>query len=151
MHSNAQEASGTDREQGVVSGRAELGALVRLAASQYDAALSRALTGSDISPDQWMVIEVLSRSEGASMSEIAAAVSVPAPSAKRLVDRLVDAALVYRSLDGLDARRVIVQLSARGHDVRESLAPEVTIALEEWCPWLRHWEVSALIGMLKSP
>lgn len=48
------------------------------------------------------------------MSAISAVTLIPGPSLTRTVDRLVDAALAYRTLDSYDRRRMMVRLSARG-------------------------------------
>lgn len=78
--------------------------------------------------EQWRVLDLLSDSCGHPMSEIAAHAMVPAPTLTKIVDRLVDAALVYRRPDEVDRRRVLVFLSDHGREVHASLVPRVLAA-----------------------
>ena len=64
--------------------------------------------------DAYRVLRCLAAGPGRSMTELGAALSLPAPTLTRLVDGLVDAAEVYRLPDPDDGRRVRVHLSARG-------------------------------------
>jgi MarR family transcriptional regulator, organic hydroperoxide resistance regulator len=50
---------------------------------------------------------------------------VPAPTLTKIVDRLVDRALVYRRADDADRRRVLVFLSDHGRAEHARLAPAV--------------------------
>jgi DNA-binding MarR family transcriptional regulator len=64
--------------------------------------------------DTYRLLRALGDGPGRTMGELCAALSVPAPTATRLVDGLVDAALAYRLPDPDDGRRVRVHLSTRG-------------------------------------
>lgn len=75
--------------------------------------------------DQWRVLALLSDGAGHPMSEIASHAMVPAPTLTKIVDRLVDRALVYRRPDESDRRRVLVFLSDHGRAGYERLAPAV--------------------------
>ncbi|UVS78570.1 MarR family winged helix-turn-helix transcriptional regulator [Actinokineospora sp. UTMC 2448] len=82
--------------------------------------------------DQWRVLRALAAQER-SMGELAAAVEIPHPTLTRMVDALVDSALLYRSQSEEDRRRVSVHVSALGRaklDRLESLtaAHERTLA-----------------------
>lgn len=81
--------------------------------------------------EQWRVLELLSDGDGHTMTEIAAHALVPAPTLTKIVDRLVDSALVYRRPDDTDRRRVLVLLSAHGREEYERLAPEVARAEDD--------------------
>jgi DNA-binding MarR family transcriptional regulator len=59
------------------------------------------------------------------MTEIASHARVPAPTLTKIVDRLVDRALVYRRVDEVDRRRVLVFLSEHGRTTHERLTPAV--------------------------
>ena len=59
------------------------------------------------------------------MGEIASHTALPAPTATRIVDRLVTQRLAYRSADPLDRRRVLVHLGAEGRSVVESVCRRV--------------------------
>jgi DNA-binding MarR family transcriptional regulator len=75
--------------------------------------------------DQWRVLTLLADGAGHPMTEIAAHAMVPAPTLTKIVDRLVDRALVYRRVDDNDRRRVLVFLSAHGRAEHERIAPAV--------------------------
>ncbi|WP_214370348.1 MarR family winged helix-turn-helix transcriptional regulator [Pseudonocardia sp. H11422] len=75
--------------------------------------------------DQWRVLELLADGVGHSMAEIAGYAMVPAPTLTKIVDRLVDAALVYRRVDDADRRRVLVYLSEHGRELHDRLVPAV--------------------------
>ncbi len=53
------------------------------------------------------------------MGEIAGHTALPAPTATRVVDRLVASGLAYRRHDPVDRRRVLVHLAAEGRGVVE--------------------------------
>jgi MarR family transcriptional regulator, organic hydroperoxide resistance regulator len=73
--------------------------------------------------DQWRVLTLLADGAGHPMTEIAAHAMVPAPTLTKIVDRLVDRALVYRRADAVDRRRVLVFLSEHGRALHARLAP----------------------------
>jgi MarR family transcriptional regulator, organic hydroperoxide resistance regulator len=75
--------------------------------------------------DQWRALDLLADGGGHSMTEIAGHVMVPAPTLTKIVDRLVESALVYRYPDECDRRRILVFLSERGRELHRRLAPEV--------------------------
>lgn len=88
-------------------------------------ALSHNPSATDVSRDGWRVLLMLARGTGRSMGEIAGHTALPAPTATRIVDRLVEKKLAYRSADPLDRRRVLVHLSAEGRTVVESVCQRV--------------------------
>jgi DNA-binding MarR family transcriptional regulator len=75
--------------------------------------------------DQWRVLALLTDGAGHPMTEIASHARVPAPTLTKIVDRLVDRALVYRRVDEVDRRRVLVFLSEHGRTTHERLTPAV--------------------------
>ncbi|RZT87649.1 MarR family protein [Pseudonocardia sediminis] len=88
-------------------------------------ALSTNPAAADVSRDGWRVLLMLARGTGRSMGEIAGHTALPAPTATRIVDRLVSLRLAYRSADPLDRRRVVVHLAAEGRGVVESVCGRV--------------------------
>ena len=64
--------------------------------------------------DAYRVLRCLAAGPGRSMTELGAALSLPAPTLTRLVDGLVDAAEAYRLPDPDDGRKVVVHLSEPG-------------------------------------
>lgn len=95
--------------------RAEQAAVRRLAA-----ALDAEAPGCSI--EQWRVLNLLSDGGGHTMTEIADFALLPAPTATKLIDRLVADNLVYRHPDPADRRRVLVHTAERGHALFARLA-----------------------------
>jgi DNA-binding MarR family transcriptional regulator len=89
------------------------------------AALSPVTAAEGVSRDGWRVLLMLARGGGRSMGEIAAHTALPAPTATRVVDRLVAAGLAYRRTDAVDRRRVLVHLAGAGRSVVERVCGNV--------------------------
>lgn len=85
------------------------------------AALAPDLERQGVSVEQWRVLDYLDSREGRTMRDIAVAVTVPAPTLTKLVDRLVSSNLVHRRSDPQDRRRVLVLLTPRGRALRQQL------------------------------
>jgi len=68
----------------------------------------------DVSLDQWRALRCLSADEGRTMGELSERLQIPAASLTRIVDALVDRALVFRHGSAVDRRRVEVLLSDAG-------------------------------------
>ncbi|WP_202637931.1 MarR family winged helix-turn-helix transcriptional regulator [Bailinhaonella thermotolerans] len=79
--------------------------------------LAAVLAAEGVTVEQWRILQALSDGCGHSMGDLAAAVLMPHPTVTKAVDRLVDAALVYRGHDPADRRRVAAYLSDRGRDL----------------------------------
>ena len=96
---------------------------------RLDRALAASLTpvteAEGVNRDGWRVLLMLARDGGRSMGEIASHTTLPAPTATRVVDRLVASGLAYRRSDSLDRRRVLVHLSAAGRSVVERVCGTV--------------------------
>lgn len=115
----------TSRDLGAVeaaSASLTLEAVVR----RINASTTEILKEDGLTLEQWRVLDCLAERGEMPMTELAAAVSVPAPTVTRIVDKLVSRALVYRSSGMNDRRRVLVHASQRGDDLRARLAPQVT-------------------------
>lgn len=86
------------------------------------ARLHRALSGSmegvlqhsNLSLEQWRVLEHLSDREGCAMGDLALTVLMNHPALTKMIDRMVADGLVHRAPDAHDQRRVLVFLSDRG-------------------------------------
>ncbi|OMC00028.1 hypothetical protein A5733_04805 [Mycobacterium sp. NS-7484] len=111
-------------------------------------AVRAGLAGSSLTLDQWRVIDHLATVQEATMSSVSAFTLIPGPSLTRTVDRLVDAALVYRTLDSYDRRRMMVRLSERGIDRHRELAPSVSAALAQVYAPLTPSEMEELATLL---
>lgn len=109
---------------------ASLGHLVGRVEHRLTRAVERVLAASGTTVEQWRVLDLLSDGIGHSMTEIAGHALVPAPTLTKIVDRLIDSALVYRRPDEVDRRRVLVLLSDHGREFHGRMAPEVVRAEE---------------------
>ncbi|MEW5809651.1 MAG: MarR family transcriptional regulator [Actinomycetota bacterium] len=86
-------------------------------------ALSHGLLDDDIaSLEGWRVLGALRSGDGFTMTDIATAMGIPAPSLTRIVDKLVDGGFVLRRVDATDRRRVLIHLSVRGKTKARRLA-----------------------------
>ena len=67
-----------------------------------------------VTVDQWRTLRTLSPDTGRTMGELVERLQIPAASLTRLVDGLVDRALVFRHAGPVDRRRIEVFLSGTG-------------------------------------
>ncbi|WP_186814180.1 MarR family winged helix-turn-helix transcriptional regulator [Pseudonocardia asaccharolytica] len=89
------------------------------------AALIPVTSAEGVSRDGWRVLLMLARTGGCSMGEIASHTTLPAPTATRVVDRLVASDLAYRRNDPVDRRRVLVHLARDGRALVERVCGRV--------------------------
>jgi DNA-binding MarR family transcriptional regulator len=113
-------------------------------------ALSPVTSAQGVSRDGWRVLLMLARGGGRSMGEIAAHTALPAPTATRVVDRLVAERLAYRNTDPLDRRRVLVHLSAGGRAVVERVCGTVERRAGEAIGAVRAPERAHLATLLEA-
>lgn len=99
--------------------------------------------------DQWRVLTLLADGAGHSMTEIATHAMVPAPTLTKIVDRLVDRALVYRRADDADRRRVLVFLSQHGRQTHARLAPAVARVADALAGELGAQDAALLVELLE--
>jgi DNA-binding MarR family transcriptional regulator len=76
--------------------------------------LAAALEAEQCSIEQWRALAFLADGQGRTMTDLADYALLPAPSATKLIDRMVADALAYRRPDPADRRRVLVYLTERG-------------------------------------
>lgn len=101
-----------------------------------------------VSLEQWRVLDLLSDGRGHSMTEIAGHVMVPAPTLTKIVDRLVEGALVHRRVDDADRRRVLVLPSEHGMELHDLLAPMVARVEEDIVAELGADDIAHLLQLL---
>ncbi|HEY4421712.1 MAG TPA: MarR family transcriptional regulator [Pseudonocardia sp.] len=99
--------------------------LLGQAAYQVSRRIEAALGPHGVTLEQWRVLTLLADGTGRPMTEIAGHAMVPPPTLTKMVDRLVDRALVYRRADEIDRRRVLVFLSEHGRSTHARIAPAV--------------------------
>lgn len=84
--------------------------------------LATVLDAAGCSAEQWRVLVLLADGQGHPMTELAEFALLPAPTATKLVDRMVSDTLVYRRADPADRRRVLVYLADRGRALHTRLS-----------------------------
>lgn len=110
----------------MTSVRTQLAALLsRVERRVSDRVRVRVLDAANLTVEQWRVLCCLSDGQGRPMSSVAEFAMVPTPTLTRIVDKLVERALVYRRVDDIDRRRVLIFLSARGVQLQRELEDEV--------------------------
>lgn len=93
--------------------------------SQANRKMARRLAAEGIPVDQWRVLKALSERQGMTMGAIAEELTLNAPTATKLIDRMVQDALVYRAPDPADRRRILVVLSAKGTSLLDAQSRQV--------------------------
>lgn len=116
---------------------------------RINASTTALLKEDGLALEQWRVLDCLVGRGEMPMTELAAAVSVPAPTVTRIVDKLVSRALVYRSSGMNDRRRVLVHASQRGEDLHARLAPKVTRTHASAFDGLSREQQSQLFDLLR--
>ncbi|WP_165922119.1 MarR family winged helix-turn-helix transcriptional regulator [Pseudonocardia endophytica] len=106
-------------------GAGPLNRVLAQAERQVARQLEPVLAEDQLTVDRWRVLDLLADGEGHAMFAVATAIAVPGPSLTKIVDRLVDAALVYRLVDDRDRRRVLAFASSHGLETHARLAPRV--------------------------
>lgn len=91
-----------------------LHSLLNQASRQITSDLRRVVGEEGVPVEFWRVLEVLADERGRSMSELAREAGMQMPAISKVVDRMVDAALIQRSADPGDQRRVILHISDFG-------------------------------------
>lgn len=87
--------------------------------------LRRVVEAEGLPVEFWRVLEVLADERGRSMSELAAETGMQMPATSKVVDRMTEAALIQRSADPADQRRVILHISDFGIQKFNALGVEM--------------------------
>lgn len=99
----------------------DLADLLSRAERRVSRRMAAVLGAAGSSVPQYRVLSGLADGAGHPMSEVAQLAMLPAPTATKLVDRMVADGLVYRRGDETDRRRVLVFLAPRGRQAHERL------------------------------
>lgn len=97
-----------------------------LGAQATTAALAAIGSQYDLSVDEWLILDGLESSDGATMSEVSVSTLASGASLTRAVDRLVTRSLVYRTPSATDRRKVEVRISDLGSDLHARMRGEVS-------------------------
>lgn len=125
-----------------------LNTLLARVAQRVARQIEATLATCGLSLEQWRVLDLLADEQGHSMSEIAEHAMVPAPTLTKIVDRLVDNALVHRRVDEKDRRRVLVFTTRGGAELHARIAPEVGKAENDAVAGLEPDDAAQLIQLL---
>ncbi len=93
--------------------------ILRLAAL-VESRLDVALRPLDLTADRWRALVFVARTPGAAMADLIDALAMPASSATRVVDALVEIGALFRNPHPSDRRRVTLHLSAQGNHLLDS-------------------------------
>ena len=91
-----------------------LHSLLNQASRRMTSELRRVVSAEGLPVEFWRVLEALADERGRSMSELAEQIGMQMPATSKVVDRMVEAALIQRSADTVDQRRVILHISDFG-------------------------------------
>lgn len=106
-------------------GQPSLHGLLYQANRQATSELRRVAGAKGIPVEFWRVLEVLADKQGRAMSALAEEAGLQISATSKLIDRMVDAALVQRSLDPADQRRVILHISDFGLEKVAALSTDM--------------------------
>lgn len=143
--------SSTDQQQLVATltrVTARHGWLLAMAAGDIDRRIGSSLAEESLSIDQWRVLEFLAINGPCPMSSLAGATGINGATLTRIVDRLVSRALVYRSADSADRRRVLIHLAGRGEAATDRVRPLVAHAEKQALSRLSAHDRDELIRLL---
>jgi DNA-binding MarR family transcriptional regulator len=91
-----------------------LHSLLNQANRQVTSELRRIVGAEGLPAEFWRVLDIMSDEQGRSMSELANEAGMLLPATSKLVDRMGEAALLQRSADPQDCRRVMLHISDFG-------------------------------------
>ena len=81
--------------------------------------------GVDITPEQWIVLDILNNNGSLSQKDIGKRSYKNAPTISRIIDNLVNKNLVSRVIHKVDRRKASIQLTDAGHQVIAQCQEEV--------------------------
>ena len=105
---------------------------------------------TDITVDQWIILDRLNRNDGLSQSEIAETTFKDAPTVTRIIDLLCKKDLVKRIQDNGDRRRLKINLTAEGKKKVEEVLPIVQDMREKGWQNLSDEDYTTMIRILDT-
>jgi DNA-binding MarR family transcriptional regulator len=103
----------------------------RLLKAHYQRAFRDA--GIDITPEQWVVLDQLSKAGAASQTDLANGTFKDAPTVSRIIDKLASKELAARKRFPGDRRRYQVVLTEKGETAHAQLLPRVQeLRIQMW-------------------
>jgi MarR family transcriptional regulator, organic hydroperoxide resistance regulator len=122
---------GTSEVATVGVSAAELLALLTQAERLMSRRVAAVLAAEGHSIEGWRVISLLADGAGHPMTELAEQSFLPPASLTKLVDHLVESALVYRRVDPTDRRRIRAYLTPRGHQLHDRVQLAIQTSIDE--------------------
>lgn len=110
--------------------------------------LAAADTGVTI--DQWVVLQVLDKQDGASQLDIAKATFKDAPTITRIIDLLCKKELTYRSSDPKDRRRFQIFLTPAGKEKIAEVLPIIKAARDAAWAGLSDESIGQMVKVLDA-
>jgi MarR family transcriptional regulator, organic hydroperoxide resistance regulator len=110
---------------------AELLRLLTQAERLMSRRVAAVLAAEGHSIEGWRVISLLADGVGHPMTELAEQSFLPPASLTKLMDQLVESALVYRRVDPLDRRRIRAYLTPRGHQLHDRVQRAVQTGFDD--------------------
>lgn len=93
--------------------------------------------GEDLTNDQFQVVRLINSMPQCTSSQLAETLAVGKSSITAIVNRLVDAGILYRTRDEADRRQVYLALTDYGTSIFESAQEQVRNIIS---PYLKHFE-----------
>jgi DNA-binding MarR family transcriptional regulator len=100
----------------------QLAYIIASVSRQLDEELAQKLRPEGIPLEQLRILSALASQNGRSMGELAEQVLVDAPTLTKIIDRMVNEALVYRGPSPKDRRRVLIFIAAKGRALHTRLS-----------------------------
>lgn len=107
------------------------------------------LAKEELTLDQWRVLRALVEAGPQTMSGLTRETGITGPTLSRVVDRLVERALLFRNVDADDRRRVVVHVAERGRTLVARLSPSIEEAERDGLSPLSSHEARTLRKLLE--
>lgn len=109
-----------------------------------------AAAGTEITIDQWVVLQTLNQQNGLSQLEIAKATFKDPPTITRIIDLLCQKTLTERVTDPSDRRRFRIQLTNDGYQKIDEVLPIIHQARRKAWGNLKNEQIDQLMDMLNT-
>lgn len=125
VHYSVAAAPAVTRRKKSAPAHLSLHSLLNQANRQVTSELRRIVGAEGLPAEFWRVLDIMADEQGRSMSELANEAGMLMPATSKLVDRMTEAALLQRSADPQDHRRVMLHISDFGLQKAAALRKDV--------------------------
>ena len=126
----------------------QLAQLLSQAERHFRRELERVLDSQGSTIEQWRTLALLMDGASHTMSEITEHALLPAATSTRVIDRMVAQNLVYRKVDPVDRRRVLVCATSRGEALYSELRTRIEVERDAILAEIDSDEVAQLTALL---